>query len=337
VWLAGTGTWWPHHHHLPDTGEWVYVRIAFGHSGPIMLKFQDYVRSGHPYQSGGPGDALFDEILVTDVHGPSPTNRPPDVEAGIDQTADEGGTITFSGSFTDPDSGDTHTYAWDFGDGDTDSGTLTPTHAYADNGSYPVTLTVTDNHGAADSDTLTVTVNNVAPSASIDSVEQPTADFILPNDLLEFTGSFTDPGILDTHTVEWDFGDGTAGIVGTLMPSHAYSEPGTYTVTLTVTDDDGGTGTASVQVLVESPAEATEVVIESIEELDLPQGTENSLTSKLESAIDSLEDGQDNAALNKLEAFVNQVEAQRGKKLTEEEADKLIADVQVIIAHIQGN
>jgi hypothetical protein len=96
-------------------------------------------------------------------------------------------------------------------------------------------------------------------------------------------------------------------------------------------------GTASIQILVESPAEATEVVIESIEELDLPQGTENSLISKLESAIDSLEDGQDNAAVNKLEAFMNQVEAQRGKKLTEEEADKLIADVQAIIDNVQGN
>ena len=54
-------------------------------------------------------------------------------------------------------------------------------------------------------------------------------------------------------------------------------------------------------------------------------------------AIDSLENGQDSAAVNKFEAFINQVQAQRGKKLTDEEADKLIADVQAIIDYVQGN
>ena len=69
--------------------------------------------------------------------------------------------------------------------------------------------------------------------------------------------------------------------------------------------------------------------------MELPSGTENSLTSKLENAIDSLDNDKDTAGVNQLEAFINQVEAQRGKKLTEEEADALIAAAQWIIDNVE--
>ena len=84
----------------------------------------------------------------------------PVVDAGADQSANPGQTVTFSGSFTDAGSDDTHTIAWDFGDGMGTTGTLTPTHAYSAPGTYTVTLTVTDDDGGTDSDTLTVTVSD---------------------------------------------------------------------------------------------------------------------------------------------------------------------------------
>ena len=71
-----------------------------------------------------------------------------------------------------------------------------------------------------------------------------------------FTGSFTESGVNDTHTIEWDFGDGSGDSSGTLSPSHDYSGSGLYTVTLTVTDDDGGTGSDSLVVTVVAEAEA---------------------------------------------------------------------------------
>ena len=96
-------------------------------------------------------------------------NVAPDVEAGPDRTADEGDTVSFSGSFTDPGTLDTHTITWDFGDGTTASDTLTPSHVFNSAGTYAVTLTVKDDDGATGSDVLTVTVESgqVPPEQTI--------------------------------------------------------------------------------------------------------------------------------------------------------------------------
>jgi len=65
-------------------------------------------------------------------------------------------------------------------------------------------------------------------------------------------------------------------------------------------------------------------LIGTIKTWNLPKGTENSLTSKLQNAIQSLENEQQNAAINKLNAFINEVKAQRGKKLTNGQATSLV-------------
>ena len=48
------------------------------------------------------------------------------------------------------------TYDWDFGDGTANSALATPTHVFQEIGTYTVVLTVTDDNGATDSDTLTI-------------------------------------------------------------------------------------------------------------------------------------------------------------------------------------
>jgi len=172
------------------------------------------------------------------------TNQAPVVEAGNGQTVNEGTAVVFNGTATDPD-GDSFSLLWDFGDGGAAAGTLTPSHTFGDNGVYNVTLTATDTRSLVGMDSVLITVNNVAPTVNAG------ADITtVPNTATAFSGSFTDPGALDSHTIQWDFGDGQTA-AGTLTPSHSYTAPGEYIVTLTVTDDDGGVDSDTLLVLVQ--------------------------------------------------------------------------------------
>lgn len=68
-----------------------------------------------------------------------------------------------------------------------------------------------------------------------------------------------------------------------------------------------------------------------IEELQLQRGIENSMVSIANNAAKSLEKGKKGAATNQINAFINSVKAQKGKKLTESEADTLINFAQNVI------
>jgi len=83
--------------------------------------------------------------------------------------------------------------------------------------------------------------------------------------------------------------------------------------------------------IIPSPSKLVEKLIEEIETLNLPKGTICSLAKKLEEAHRLLEKGNENGAMHKLMDFINQVEALRGKKLTNEQADYLTSEAQRII------
>jgi len=85
-----------------------------------------------------------------------------------------------------------------------------------------------------------------------------------------------------------------------------------------------------------NPVEATQDLIQTIETWDLSKGAENCLTSKLDNVIHQLNRENENVAINKLETLTNQVEALRGKKLTSDQANYLIAETQRIIDFIKG-
>jgi uncharacterized repeat protein (TIGR01451 family) len=111
-------------------------------------------------------DALQLAYVGAACGGGVPLNTAPMVNTGPDQVVSVGDKVTFTGTFTDPDPLDTHVIAWDWGDGNTANGPLTPTYTYAAHGTYTVTLTVTDSRGGVGSDTLVVTVEELAPVLS---------------------------------------------------------------------------------------------------------------------------------------------------------------------------
>jgi PKD repeat protein len=178
------------------------------------------------------------------------------VEAGSDQTVEEGTSVNFEGSFTDSSS-HTYSYHWNFGDGSEEDSSLITSHTYTDNGVYTVNLTVIDEESNFGNDTLLVTVNNAIPIVNAGSDLEVTA-----GDPVSFTSNFSDPGWLDTHTAEWNFGEGTleSGSVseeneypnstGTVSGNFSYFDAGKYTVTLNVADDDGGIGQDQLTVTV---------------------------------------------------------------------------------------
>ncbi len=193
---------------------------------------------------------IWDRGTVPPVAGPrlivDLSNQPPVVTADLTSVVvSEGQMAANTGTVNDPDgdpvslnvsvgsvsvAGDQ--WAWQFQtrDGPSDS--------------QMVLITADDLHGGTSSAAFALVVENVPPV-----VGPLVSQTVYRNDLVSFSGSFSDPGALDTHTVVWDFGDGS-GTSGTLTPTHVYTLEGTYPVMLTVTDKDGGVGSAAATVTV---------------------------------------------------------------------------------------
>jgi endonuclease G len=113
-------------------------------------------------------------LLPDDVEDAVESNTQPPIAAlGGPASLDAGVAGAFSAAGSLVPNGSISTYAWDFGDGATASG-ADVTHAFAQPGLYDVRVTVTDNDGLTDSETLRVSVAGVAapPGAGLDPALQ---------------------------------------------------------------------------------------------------------------------------------------------------------------------
>lgn len=95
-----------------------------------------------------------------------------------------------------------------------------------------------------------VVVNNVAPVITTSVTDSSFCGGAAENETVTATLKFDDPGTVDTHTVEVNWGDGQSDTIllvgvptdGTreLHPTHEYAAGGVYEVSVKVTDDDQG-------------------------------------------------------------------------------------------------
>jgi PKD repeat protein len=189
--------------------------------------------------------ALFAALAAVSCGGggnPPPAQFPV-ANAGGPYFTNVGQSLGFDGSQSTAPTGQSLTYAWDFGDGGTATG-IKPAHTYMNSGNFTVKLTVTDTGGATNSASVPVLVVPLP-------VSNPGGPYSgKVNQAITFNGSASTVPPGQNASYSWNFGDNSTGTGA--MPTHAYSTTGVFTVTLTVKDDTGGVGTNSTMATITS-------------------------------------------------------------------------------------
>jgi len=191
---------------------------------------------------------------VTSTLSPPPTtppaNQPPNADADGPYSGNRTETITLDGiGSTDPD-GTIDNYAWEVDALEVYSG---PNATYNLDlsgyslGDHPVTLTVTDNDSAIDTDSTTLTVSNAPPAADADGHYSGTRTDTVT---LDGSGSTDLDGTIDNYAWEVDAVEVYSGPNATYDLDLVGYSLGNHPVTLTVTDNDSGTDTDTTTLTV---------------------------------------------------------------------------------------
>jgi len=226
--------------------------------------------AGHPVDLKiGPGGDLFyvdmeDGSLHRIIY--TAANQPPTARISANPTSGAAPlTVAFDGSgSTDPE-GRPLTYSWDLnGDGTFgDATTPTASYTYTSSGTYTASLRVTDDRGATNTASVTITVGNTAPVAVIDS---PSATLTWQvGQTITFSGHATDAQDVTipssgltwsvilhhcatqtnchTHPIQT-----FTGVAGGSFPAPDHAYPCWLEIQLTATDSGGLTSTASLRL-----------------------------------------------------------------------------------------
>ncbi|MDX1909243.1 MAG: PKD domain-containing protein [Bacteroidia bacterium] len=208
------------------------------------------------------GGTYATSITATDSNGCQAT-------AGLSVTAytsptvqidvsDSLGCAPFGVQFSSQTTGSVTQWAWDLGD-NTTSTQANPAHTYPNNGTYDVSLAVTDSMGCT----------GQALRPALIRLDAPVADFRTADTVIcaNLPISFEDQsrGWMPIIAWNWSFGDGTTSTQQN--PTHAFA-PGNYTISLTVTDSLGCSHTltrvAYIEAVLQETPEALEIAYVSV-------------------------------------------------------------------------
>ncbi|MGE4649577.1 MAG: PKD domain-containing protein, partial [Myxococcota bacterium] len=154
----------------------------------------------------------------------------------------EGETLSLFAAASSPNGAITG-YAWDFGDGQADTG-ASVSHDWIQDGSYPLSVSVQDAIGAPATDSLMLTVSDTGPEPdfTLDRERGPAPHTVQFSDAtpVPYDGL---AGLL------WNFGDGSSTSTQS-APAHLFTTAATPTVELVATDGDGSVAVTSRRVQV---------------------------------------------------------------------------------------
>jgi hypothetical protein len=147
------------------------------------------------------------------------------------------------------------TYAWDVEKDGINYDNATDTYLSFtpyDNGSYVVTLSVTDGDGKTGTSSVSIDVTNVPPIPSIRNVPASNPE----GTAINLTSAVNDPGFYDSFTYAWSAVQGDRVLASGTNSTFSFTpeDNGDYLVSLKVTDKDGGEGSTSQTIAVTNVA-----------------------------------------------------------------------------------
>ncbi len=165
-------------------------------------------------------------------------NQPPTADITWDPAIPVTGLpVTFTAAAQDPEGDAVGDYVWRFNGPHSPPrvGGSTIQHTFPDDGTYEVSVTLTDALGAQGTATQEITIQNRGPVADFEF--RPIRPII--GQVVNFTSNTYDPDGEVVHWT-WHWNDGTPPTTGR-DAKHTFRQDGTFQVTLEVRDDDGDT------------------------------------------------------------------------------------------------
>ncbi|MCU1349933.1 MAG: peptidase [Acidobacteria bacterium] len=236
-----------------EDGDTLTARFDLGDGMPVITLPPGGWSFDHTWAQPGPytitlivNDGHVDSLPVTKTINALPDG--PTAVPGGPYIGNAGVAIAFDGNGSWDRQGPIASYSWSFGDGATATGAA-PSHAYAADGSYNASLTVTDGEGLTNTVNFVITIGNGLATAAI------------AGDYVVCSGNVTVPLVLTgvaPFTVTWS--DNYVQTVNSLPASRSlYASSPSITWSLLSMRDARGAGSVSGQAIIRTDANSFRV------------------------------------------------------------------------------